>query len=164
MDGRGRQEADVAVRKFPNLRLSNQLCFALYSATNAIVRFYSHRLSAVGLTYPQYLVLIVLWEHDGIAVRRLAQILSLDSSTLTPILKRLQQAGFIERRRGPEDERVVRLFLAERAFKVQREVAQIQRKVACQTGLPTGDFVEMRDRLHALVRAMNGEERAHRAA
>lgn len=150
---------------FRNLRLENQLCFALYAATNAIVRFYTARLSELGLTYPQYLVLIVLWEREGVSVKQLAGVLNLDSSTLTPILKRLEKTGFIRRERSQDDERVVNLYLTQHAMDVQKSVAQIQKKVACQTGLPDDEFVALRDKLHELVRAMDvGSNQKERAA
>ena len=143
------------ILEFKNLKLKNQLCFALYSATHTIVRFYTSKLAAVGLTYPQYLVLIVLWERDGISVKQLSATLNLDSGTLTPILKRLQASGLVQRKRNIEDERIVNLVLTKKAFDLKKQVAQIQRMVACQTGLPDAEFVELRDKLNELIGAMN---------
>ena len=143
------------ILEFKNLRLKNQLCFALYSATHTIVRFYTSKLAAVGLTYPQYLVLIVLWERDGISVKQLSETLDLDSGTLTPILKRMQAGGLVLRKRNSADERIVNLFLTKEAFGLKKRVARIQKMVACQTGLPDSEFVELRDKLNELVRAMN---------
>lgn len=122
--------------EFKNLRLKNQLCFAPYSATHTIVRFYTSRLAALGQTYPQYLVLIVLWERDGISVKQLSEKLHLDSGTLTPILKRLEMGGLVQRKRNSEDERRVNLVVTKEAFGLKKRVARIQRMVACQTGLP----------------------------
>src|SRR5256885_12152698 len=90
------------------LRLDNQLCFALYSASLAMTKLYKPLLDELGLTYPQYLVMLALWEQDGLAVSGLGERLSLDSGTLTPLLKRLEAAGLISRLRDVEDERRVR--------------------------------------------------------
>lgn len=88
------------------LKLESQICFALYAATHALTRAYRGRLARLGLTYPQYLTLMVLWEHEGPSVRGLARRLRIDSATLTPLLKRLECAGFVTRRRSREDERL----------------------------------------------------------
>src|ERR1700759_5472942 len=89
------------------LRLDNQICFAVYSASHAFNRVYKPLLDRLGLTYPQYLVMLVLWERDGVAVKEIGERLHLDSGTLTPLLKRLEQAGLIKRTRSTEDERQV---------------------------------------------------------
>src|SRR3954469_24431887 len=93
------------------LALDKQLCFALYSASLAMTKLYKPMLAPLGLTYPQYLVMLVLWEADGLSVSQLGQRLSLDSGTLTPLLKRLEALGHVERRRASDDERRVDLFL-----------------------------------------------------
>jgi MarR family transcriptional regulator, organic hydroperoxide resistance regulator len=101
------------------LRLDNQLCFALYSASLAMTKLYKPLLDELGITYPQYLVLLVLWERDGITVSELGERLSLDSGTLTPLLKRLETAGWVSRMRDTQDERrvLVRLSAAGRELK-----------------------------------------------
>src|SRR5690349_14546215 len=91
--------------------LSAQLCFDLYSASRAMTGLYRPVLTELGLTYPQYLVLIVLWEHDGRAVKELAEELRLDHGTLTPLLRRMEENGFVTRRRSDEDERFVHVHL-----------------------------------------------------
>lgn len=143
---------------FDNLKLDNQLCFALYSATNAITRFYRSLLNDLDLTYPQYLVLLVLWERDGIAVKDLIKRLKLDSGTLSPLLKRLEKAGLIEKKRMDLDERVVRVFLTTQAKKLEPKVAEIQNQVACQTGLADKEFFELLDRLNQLAASLNDRE------
>src|SRR5262249_29167321 len=100
---------DMAVRD--PLQLDDQLCFALYSASRAVTRAYARLLQPLGLTYPQYLVLLVLWERDGVSVKQLGERLALDSGTLTPLLQRLDSQGLVEPRRGDDDERVVRIHL-----------------------------------------------------
>jgi DNA-binding MarR family transcriptional regulator len=143
---------------YKNLALKNQLCFALYAATHTIVRTYTSKLTTVGLTYPQYLVLLVLWEKDGIQVKQLSEVLNLDSATLSPILKRLEKSGFITRKRNKEDERVVNLFLTKESIALEKDVAEIQKQVACQTGLPKTEFIELKDKLNHLVEAMVGND------
>lgn len=103
------------------LRLDNQLCFALYSASLAMTKLYKPLLDELGLTYPQYLVLLVLWEQDGVGVSEIGQRLNLDSGTLTPLLKRLEAVGLLGRLRDTEDERRVRVVLTAegRALKAQ---------------------------------------------
>lgn len=140
---------------YENLQLNNQLCFALYAATHAIIRSYRSRLGNAGLTYPQYLVLLVLWETDGMTVKGLAQRLALDSGTLTPLLKRLENIGLVVRQRSTVDERVVNIFLTEEGRALEHEVARMQREVACQTGLSTTEFFALRDMLNRLTETIN---------
>lgn len=144
----------MPVSAFENLKLGNQLCFALYAATNAITRAYRSRLNEVGLTYPQYLVMMVLWQTDGVPVKTLAQQLQLDSATVTPLLKRLEAAGFVRRQRSSEDERVVRIHLSDQGRHLQPRVAEMQKAVACQTGLTESEFIELRSSLHQLADTM----------
>lgn len=135
------------------LHLDNQLCFALYAATNAITRAYRAPLAQLGLTYPQYLVLLVLWEPDRNAhtVKGLANALQLDSSTLTPLLKRLEGAGFVTRERQADDERVVQISLTAAGRALRTPVAAVQQDVACRTRLNDAEFFDFRSRLHELV-------------
>ena len=93
------------------LKLDSMLCFAVYAAEHAFTRFYKPRLDALGLTYPQYLVFLVLWESDGLTVKALGDRLFLDSGTITPLLKRLEGRGLLRRQRNEEDERQVRIYL-----------------------------------------------------
>lgn len=145
----------MSATQFENLQLKNQLCFALYAATNAITRAYRSRLSQIGLTYPQYLVMMVLWQADGITVKSLAQQLHLDSATITPLLKRLETSGFVRRQRGTVDERMVHVHLSDKGRHIQAQVAEMQKSVACQTELPETEFIELRSTLHQLVDSIN---------
>jgi DNA-binding MarR family transcriptional regulator len=115
------------------LKLENQLCFSLYSASLAMTKLYKPLLAKLGLTYPQYLAMLVLWENDGLVVSEIGERLYLDSGTLTPLLKRLEAGGFITRQRDPGDERRVRvnLTLAGRALKT--DAASIPACVAAYT-------------------------------
>ncbi len=141
--------------QFENLKLKNQLCFALYAATSAITKAYRTQLIKVGLTYTQYLVLMVLWEADGLNVKDIAKELHLDSATITPMLKRLETEGFVTRKRSAVDERVVNIFLTDHGRDIQSQVAEMQKGIACQTGLPEDQFIELRSSLHELVDNIN---------
>ncbi|ABE42582.1 MarR family winged helix-turn-helix transcriptional regulator [Polaromonas sp. JS666] len=107
------------------LLLDNQLCFALYSTSLAMTRLYKPLLDELGLTYPQYLTMLVLWEQDGLTVSELGQRLYLDSGTLTPLLKRLETSGFISRIRAVEDERRVHITLTAAGRKLKAQAAKI---------------------------------------
>ncbi len=116
------------------LRLDQQLCFALYAASRAMTRADAALLEPLGLTYPQYLVLLVLWEEDGVSVKSLGERLMLDSATLTPLLKRLEQRGVIARRRDEDDERVVRIDLTESGRAMRSKARRIPAALACRAG------------------------------
>ena len=136
------------------LRLDNQVCFALYSASLAMTKLYKPLLDRIGLTYPQYLVLLVLWEQDGVTVSELGERLFLDSGTLTPLLKRLEAQGQIARLRDVQDERRVRITLTAegRALRDQAEaipqcvLQSSQCSIAELTAL-TAELKQLRDRL-----------------
>ncbi len=144
--------------KHENLKLDNQLCFALYSATHAITRVYRNALESTGITYTQYLVMLALWENNQLMVKNVADRLDLDSASLTPILKRLEAAGLLTRQRNKSDERVVEISLTEKGHALQDEVANIQKRVACQTGLSTDEFEHLKHSLHKLVKTMHANE------
>jgi DNA-binding MarR family transcriptional regulator len=131
-------------------RLDDQLCFALYAATNAIQRTYAPLLKALGLTYLQYLVLLVLWEHDGQRVGDIGRALYLDSGTLTPLLRRLERRGLVDRRRDAADEREVRIVLTSDGRGLEPQLAAVRSAVACQTALRSTALVELRSDLRRL--------------
>lgn len=116
------------------LRLDNQLCFALYRASRALTRAYTPLLEPLGLTYPQYLVLLVLWEEDDLTVSALGERLSLDSGTLTPLLKRLEVQGSIARHRDSTDERVVRIQLTQAGKNLKSQARHVPPAIACSAG------------------------------
>ena len=138
------------------LALEQQLCFALYRASRAFVRAYDPLLKPLGLTYPQYLALLVLWEEDGLPVKRLGERLSLDSATLTPLLKRLQTAGIVERRRDDVDERVVRISLTSKGQSLKARIQKGHAALACRAGFDVenqkslNQLVRLREQLHTL--------------
>ena len=107
------------------LRLDNQLCFAIYSASLAMTRLYKPLLDQLELTYPQYLVMLALWEQDGLMVSELGQRLSLDSGTLTPLLKRLEASGYVSRIRDVKDERRVHISLTAAGRKLKARAAKV---------------------------------------
>jgi DNA-binding MarR family transcriptional regulator len=155
---------DTSANKFENLRLDNQLCFALYAATHAITRSYRSLLTDLGITYPQYLVLIVLWEHDKVPVGEIAKRLQLDAAALTPLVKRLESLGLITRIRDSRDERVVRICLSEQGRDLEARAAGVQTEVGCKTGLDAKQFYELRTQLHGLVCALSQTEEAQSVA
>ena len=144
---------------YENLKLDNQLCFALYAATHALTRAYRGALERSGLTYTQYLVMLVLWENDGISVGKIAHRLELDSGTLTPMLKRLEIAGMLKRLRNSDDERIVEISLTESGKQLQHEISAVQHGVACQTGLDLDEFKQLTDALHKLIDTMSNEKK-----
>jgi DNA-binding MarR family transcriptional regulator len=142
------------------LALDEQLCFALYHASRALTRTYAPLLEPLGLTYPQYLVLLVLWERDGGAVKQIGERLALDSGTLTPLLKRLEHQGLIERRRGDDDERVVRIHLTAAGRALRARAKKIPHELACAAGYELAsersvrELTRLRDELTALARRL----------
>jgi len=135
------------------LALSNQVCFALYSASRAVTAVYRPILEPLGLTYPQYLVLLVLWENDPVTVKRLGEELMLDSGTLSPLLKRMVTAGLLTKERSSADERsvVVRLTPAGRALRDR--VGSVPAQVAGATGLAPARLRDLRTTLRELAGA-----------
>jgi MarR family transcriptional regulator, organic hydroperoxide resistance regulator len=139
---------------YDNLKLDRQLCFALYAATHSLTRAYRVSLEPLGITYTQYLVMLVLWETDGISVGKIAQRLELDSATLTPMLKRLETAGFVSRVRNNKDERIVEIKLSATGQALKHEISKVQLGVACKTGLNTEEYDQLKDSLRRLVDTM----------
>jgi MarR family transcriptional regulator, organic hydroperoxide resistance regulator len=131
--------------------LDEQLCFALYAASRRMTAAYRPLLEALDLTYPQYLVMLVLWERDGLTVRELGARLQLDSGTLTPLLKRLEQAGWLGRRRRQSDEREVEITLTEAGHKLHERAADVPRCMAERLCMSVDAFVRLRDELKSLA-------------
>lgn len=118
------------------MKLANQLCFPLYAAARSVVSLYTPRLKPLGLTYTQYIVFLVLWEKDGISVGELCDRLMLDSGTLSPLLKKMQQAGYLKRTRSAEDDRMVILTLTEEGRALQEKAKGVPEQVAGCIDLP----------------------------
>ena len=142
------------MNKYQNLLLDNQLCFALYSATNAVTRYYRFYFKEIGITYSQYLVLITLWEGNCKNASDIGKILKLDLPTITPILQKLESMKLIERNRSKKDERVVTIKLTKKGNDLEEKVASIQDKVACKTHLSTKEFNALKDILNNLTDEM----------
>jgi DNA-binding MarR family transcriptional regulator len=126
------------------LHLDNQLCFAVYSTSHAFTRVYKPLLDALGLTYPQYLVMMILWEQDGQTVGAVGERLFLESSTLTPLLKRLEAAGLVERRRSVDDQRQVRLYLTETGQALQAKAQSVPPCILSATGLEVPELAALK--------------------
>lgn len=133
-----------------SLTLDAQLCFALYSAQLAMGRVYRQQLVGLGLTYPQYLVMLVLWESDGLCVKALGQRLHLDSATLTPLLKRLQVLGLLQRIRSQEDERQVQIHLTLAGQALQSKAQSIPNNVLCAAGYAPEQALALKTALESL--------------
>ncbi len=131
----------------PELLLENQLCFAVYSAAHAFAQAYKPHLDPLGLTYPQYLVLLLLWEKDGRSVNELGKPLQLDSGTLTPLLKRMEKTGFITRGRDAKDERVTRIHLTAEGLALKDRAKAIPQAMLCATGLELDSLIGLRQQI-----------------
>jgi DNA-binding MarR family transcriptional regulator len=135
------------------LRLDNQFCFALYSASLAMTKTYKPFLESLNLTYPQYLVMLILWEQDDILVKAIGERLFLDSGTLTPLLKRLESAGLVERTRDSADERQVRITLTKNGRALKRKAHDVPFQVLCASGQTPEVLMELR----SLLSTVRGE-------
>ncbi len=139
------------------LLLDSQLCFALYAATNAVTRLYQPLLAELGVTYPQYLVLLVLWEQAPRTVGELGQALDLDSGTLTPLLKRMEAAGLVSRQRDPADERRVVVSLTASGRQLREQALTIPQRLACCVDLPVDELLGLRDQLKQFRNAISSD-------
>jgi DNA-binding MarR family transcriptional regulator len=137
------------------LRLDNQICFAVYSAAHAFNRVYKPLLDRLGLTYPQYLVMLVLWERDGVAVKDIGERLFLDSGTLTPLLKRLEAAGFVKRTRSTEDERQVIIELTSQGQALKEKARAVPLGILAASACSVGELSAMKDEIVGLRDRLN---------
>jgi MarR family transcriptional regulator, organic hydroperoxide resistance regulator len=138
------------------LLLDNQLCFALYSASLAMTKLYKPLLEDLGLTYPQYLVMLVLWERDGLMVSELGERLSLDSGTLTPLLKRLETAGLVARIRDVQDERRVHISLTAIGRKLKARAQKVPGCVLAASQCSVPEALQLTRQMHALRNRLAG--------
>ncbi len=137
--------------KFDALKLDNQLCFPLYAAARNVINLYNPYLKPLGLTYTQYIVFLVLWEKDGISVSEIGERLMLDNGTLSPLLKKMEKAGYLERRRSREDDRVVEITLTKEGQALKRKVKDIPGKVACSVDFPREKAELLYELLYELI-------------
>lgn len=144
--------------RIAELELDNQICFALYDTSRAVIRAYGPVLDALGLTYPQYLVMLVLWEAEGpLPVGELVRALHLDTGTLTPLLKRLVQQGLVERNRDPQDERRVLITLTPAGRDLRSRAVDVPQQVFGRCDIDADTTRVLRD---SLAQVMRGLERA----
>ena len=139
------------------LALDKQFCFALYSASLALTKTYKPLLEALNLTYPQYLVMLVLWEQDDVLVKEIGQALFLDSGTLTPLLKRLESAGLLIRQRDAQDERQVRIVLTPEGKQLRKAAMAIPPQIVCASGQTLETLISLRRQLNDLREELHGE-------
>ncbi|MGV9351610.1 MarR family winged helix-turn-helix transcriptional regulator [Streptomyces spiralis] len=135
----------------PSLLLDDQFCFTLYAASRAVTSVYRPLLDAVGLTYPQYLVMLVLWEHRTVPVKDLVATLHLDYGTLTPLIKRLEANGLLKRQRRPDDERVVEVTLTPQGVALRDRIRSVPPAIGAAMGLTDDEIDTARDLLRRLT-------------
>lgn len=150
------------VKATGDLRLDDQLCFALYAATHAVTRRYGPLLDAIGLTYPQYLVMLTLWQDGPSTVGGIAHRLELDSHAVTPLAERLEAAGLVTRRRGA-DRREVVVAVTDQGRELEAAASRVQAEVACATGLAPADLADLRERLRTLSGELGAPRQPSRA-
>jgi len=137
------------------LKLDNQLCFSLYAASRAISRMYRPLLDELGLTYPQYLVLLVLWERSQSTVKELSETLDLDSGTLTPMLKRMETANLVERKRSTEDERIVVIRITDSGLALRERAVCIPQSLFASSSLPLAEITGLNNQIKKLMKHIN---------
>lgn len=134
------------------LKLENQMCFPLYACAKEVVRRYTPLLEPLGLTYTQYIAMMVMWEHKSISVRDMGKVLFLDSGTLTPMLKKMEKAGWVQRKRYESDERIVIVTITERGEALQDKAAEVPLKMAGCVTLESDDTMQLYTLLHKLMK------------
>ncbi|MBZ6380219.1 MarR family winged helix-turn-helix transcriptional regulator [Sphingomonas sanguinis] len=138
--------------------LDEQLCFALYAANMAMQRTYKPMLDELGLTYPQYLAMLVLWEEDGRTIGAIAQRLGLESSTVTPLVKRLEASGMVARERDPQDERQVRVRLTPGGLALRDQCGCLGEEITARSGMSVERLIGFREDMRALRRELERSE------
>lgn len=149
--------------KFKQLKLENQLCFPVYAASRLIIREYKPYLEKLGITYPQYLVLMVLWEKGRLSVNGVSQKLILNTNTVTPLLKRMESLGYIKRRRSESDERKVMVELTKKGKQLQTEATSIPGQLASgliSEAMQREDLSDLKDKLQILIRFLMEKKQA----
>ncbi len=147
-------DSDKQLTEEESLLLENQVCFPLYSASNAVIRTYRPLLDSLDLTYSQYLVMMVLWESDGISVKDIGARLHLDSGTLTPLLKRLEAKGFVVRGRSELDERVRVLKLSEEGRALKAKALAIPTEMKCKIQLDLDELILLKSLCEKVIRTL----------
>lgn len=137
------------------LKLENQICFPLYATSRRITALYRPLLEQLDLTYPQYLVMMVLWQQEEVSVKQLGEVLLLDSGTLTPLLKRMEEHGWLARTRSSEDERVVNITLTAAGKKLKLKAKHIPEQLACNLGMSEKELIQLRDLLNKMLHTIS---------
>ncbi len=146
---------------YEQLKLGNQLCFPVYAASRLITREYQPFLDRLGITYPQYLVLMILWEEDGMPVNDIAKKLILNTNTITPLLKRMENQGIVRRKRSRQDERKVIVQLTAKGRELQEEASLIPEKLAgrlVEGELKIDDLIRMKEMLDSMIRSLSNQD------
>ncbi|MEG6584756.1 MarR family winged helix-turn-helix transcriptional regulator [Dendrosporobacter sp. 1207_IL3150] len=133
------------------LKLDNQLCFAIYACSKEITRIYRPFLEELGITYTQYITLLVLWETPEITLKELGERLYLDSGTLTPLLKKMETAGLISRQRSKEDERSLIVKLTDKGKELKKQAYDIPQKAFCSTQMSIDEAISLREQIHKVL-------------
>lgn len=136
---------------FDPLKLEYQLCFSLYTSSRTIIRKYKPFLDPLNLTYTQYICLLVLWEEDGVSVKELGDRLMLDSGTLTPLIKKLENQGYLKRVRSQLDERMISIVLSEEGHALKEKVKDIPQKIVKSLNMNIEDAIELKKRLDCFI-------------
>jgi len=144
---------DKEAAMLDELKLENQVCFSLYSASNAVIRAYRPLLAPLGITYLQYMAMMVLWQHSPLTVKQMGEQLNLDSGTLTPLLKRLEEKGLVLRRRDEKDERVRQISLTDTGQKLHDQAREIPAQLACQLEVCRDDALLLKQMCDQLLAA-----------
>jgi len=140
---------------YPKLQLENQLCFSIYATSREITKVYRPLLNQLGVTYPQYLALLVLWEHGTVSVKEIGELLYLDSGTLTPMLKRMEDQGLVIRKRSNEDERVVFISLTNKGKELRDKACHIPEQVFKMSNRTDEELQKLSIQLQQLLQAMH---------
>lgn len=138
-------------KEFSSLSIDKQVCFSLYSASNAVIRAYQPMLKTLGITYLQYIVMMVLWEDSTMNVKALGTKVHLDSGTLTPLLKRLELKGFLTRTRCKDDERVRIISITEEGVKLREQVQEIPNAIFCKTKMNADALIQLKQSCDLLL-------------
>lgn len=140
------------------LKLENQLCFSVYATSRAITKLYRPILNELGITYPQYLVMLVLWEKENITLKDLGNKLYLDSGTLTPLLKRLEAMGYLKRERSTEDERLLCVSITEKGLELKQKALDVPRCIIECIDYDTETLIRLKQEIDGLLSNLNKEE------
>lgn len=146
---------------YEQLKLENQLCFPVYAASRLITRAYQPMLDGLGITYPQYLVMMILWEHRSMPVNDIAKKLILNTNTVTPLLKRMEQQGLVLRSKSEKDERKVLVQLTQKGKEMQEQAALIPEKLVqqlLQTSVRADELINLKTQLDALVKVLSEKD------